>query len=138
MSIDMGASILEGAVAESSESPQRTVIEALRRYVDAVVGVTEVPRDRAEKIMKDLAKRGEVRARDMQKAARELADRSARNRKELVGLIQKEIRRQIKGLGLATRDDVDRLQRRVRELERPAQRKPAGRKPSTARKKPGS
>lgn len=119
-------------------SSQRPVLDALRRYVDAVVGVTEVPRDRAEKIMKDLAKRGEVRARDMQKAARELAERSTRNRNELVGLIQKEIRRQIKGLGLATRDDVERLQRRIRELEKPGRRKPAGRKPSTARKKPGS
>jgi polyhydroxyalkanoate synthesis regulator phasin len=125
-------------LAESNESPQRAILDALRRYVDAVVGVTEVPRDRAEKIMKDLAQRGEVRARDMQKAARELAERSAKNRRELATLIQKEIRRQVKGLGLATRDEVERLQRRVRELERPSQRKPVSGKPSTARKKQGS
>lgn len=88
--------------------------------------------------MKDLAQRGEVRARDMQKAARELAERSAKNRRELASLIQKEIRRQVKGLGLATRDEVERLQRRVRELERPSQRKPVRGKPSTTRKKQGS
>jgi polyhydroxyalkanoate synthesis regulator phasin len=122
-------------VAESSRTPQRAVLDALRRYVDAAVGVTEVPRDRAEKIVKDLAQRGEVRARDIQKAARELAERSARNRRELTGLIRKEIRRQVKGLGLATRDEVERLQRRVRELEKPTQRKPVSRKPSTSRKK---
>lgn len=78
------------------------------------------PSGRAQRIVSDLAKRGESRAKDLQKAARELAERSARNRRELASLVQKEIRRQIKGLGLATRDEIDRLQRRVRELEKSA------------------
>ncbi len=73
---------------------------------------------RTQRIVGDLAKRGESRAKNLQKAARDLAERSARNRREVVSLVQKEIRRQIKGLGLATRDEVDRLQRRVRELEK--------------------
>ena len=68
--------------------------------------------------MRDLAERGEVRARDLQKSARELAERSAKNRRELIGLIQKEIRRQISGLGVATKTDVERLQKRVRDLEK--------------------
>lgn len=75
---------------------------------------------RAQRIVSDLATRGESRAKDLQKVARDLAERSARNRRELVSLVQKEIRRQIKGLGLATRDEIDRLQRRVRELEKSA------------------
>jgi polyhydroxyalkanoate synthesis regulator phasin len=76
------------------------------------------PRDRAQRIVSDLAQRGESRAKELQKAAREIADRSARSRREFGSLIQKEIRRQIKALGLATRDDIDRLQRRVRDLEK--------------------
>lgn len=110
------------------------VLDAVRRYVDAVAGFTEVPRERAERIMRDLAKRGEGRARDIQRAAREVAERSARNRRELAGLVQKEIRRQLKSLGLATRDEVERLQRRVRELEKrgssTAKRKTSRRKPT--------
>lgn len=105
-------------MAEPSDSPERgSLADALRRYVDAVVGVTEVSRERAEKIIGDLARRGETRTKDIQKAAKELADRSARNQRDLARLVQKEIRRQIEGLGLATRDDVGRLQRRVKELE---------------------
>jgi polyhydroxyalkanoate synthesis regulator phasin len=76
------------------------------------------PGGRAQRIVSDLAKRGESRAKDFQKTARGIAERSARNRRELASLVQKEIRRQIKGLGLATRDEIDRLQRRVRELEK--------------------
>ena len=74
-------------------------------------------RTSAERVVSDLARRGEMRARDVQKLARELFDRAERNRKELTGLIQKEIRRQVKALGLATQQDVDRLCKRIRELE---------------------
>lgn len=136
------------AVAEPTSRPRGgSLADALRRYVDAVVGVTEVSRERAEKIVADLAQRGETRSKDIQKAARELADRSVRDQRDLARLIQKEIKRQIEGLGLATRDDVGRLQRRVKDLEEapsspapkkparaPAKRKPPKRKPATARR----
>ena len=75
---------------------------------------------RAEGLVGDLARRGEVRARDMQKLAKTLVDRVERNRSELARLIQKEIGRQVKALGLATRDEVETLRKRVAKLERPA------------------
>jgi polyhydroxyalkanoate synthesis regulator phasin len=75
-------------------------------------------RTRTQRIVNDLAKRGESRAKDIQKTVREIAERSDQSRKELGSLIQKEIRRQIRALGLATRDDVERVQRRVRDLEK--------------------
>jgi polyhydroxyalkanoate synthesis regulator phasin len=107
-------------MAEPKSSSQGTgLADALRRYVDAMVGVTEVSRERAEKIMTELAQRGETRAKDLQKAARELADRSSKNRNELVRLVQKEIRRQVSALGLASNDDVEKLKSRIKELERP-------------------
>lgn len=94
------------------------VYELLRKYMDSLVGITEMPRERAEKLVQELQKRGEVRARDLQSAAQHILERSSRNRQELVRLVQKEIRRQIAQLGLATRDDVDKLAKRVRTIER--------------------
>ena len=79
-------------------------------------------------VVGDLAKRGEVRARDLQKLARTLMERAERNRNELRRLVQKEIRRQINALGLATRDEVDTLRKRIRQLESKAPRKPAAKK----------
>jgi polyhydroxyalkanoate synthesis regulator phasin len=95
-------------------------------------------RKSAERVVSDLARRGEMRARDVQKLARELFDRAERNRKEITGLVQKEMRRQVKALGLATREDVDRLRKRIRELEQSgAKRTPRAspRKPSAAKKR---
>lgn len=116
------ASILDGlperARSTKKQPASSGLFDAVRKYIDSAVGYTEVPRERAEKVVKDLAARGEVRARDLGKAARELAERSERNRQELVRLVQKEIRRQVHSLGLATRQDVERLQKRIRDLEK--------------------
>jgi polyhydroxyalkanoate synthesis regulator phasin len=118
------------------ESSRGGLADALRRYVDAMVGATEVSRERAERIIGDLARRGETRTRDIQKAARELAERSARNQRDLVRLVQKEIKRQVDALGLATRDDVGKLQERVESLEGAPDRQPPRAKP--ARKAPAA
>ena len=105
--------------------------------------------------MGDLAQRGETRTKDIQKAARELAERSARNQRELARLIQKEIKRQVESLGLATRDDVGRApaarrvargcaaesgeeERRGRRRSLGEDRKTPARKPRPAPKKPDS
>jgi polyhydroxyalkanoate synthesis regulator phasin len=102
------------------------------------MSMAERPRQRAERIVADLAKRGETRAKGLQKAARGIADRSTRSRKEIVSLVQKEIRRQIRSLGLATRDEVDRLQRRIRDLEKGGSARKAKPKPKPKPKKPKS
>lgn len=119
-----------------------TMFEFLKQYMDSLVGVTELSRDKAEKMVKDLQKRGEVRAQDIRKTAEELVNRSMRNRKELVGLVQKEIKRQVHALGLATRQDVDKLAKRVKTLESgaksTAKKKSAAKKKTTSSKSTGS
>jgi polyhydroxyalkanoate synthesis regulator phasin len=90
-----------------------------------------VPEEKKRDVVGELARRGEVRARDLQKLARTLADRVERNRTELSRLVQKEIRRQINALGLATREEVDTLRKRIRQLESKTPRK----KTSPAKKK---
>ena len=114
------------------------MLELLRRYSDALTGITELPRERAEKLVKQLQSRGELRARDLGRAAQSLVERSLRNRRELVRLMQKEIRSQVSSMGLVSRDELERLKRRVQELEAASKAKPKAkapaRKPAAARK----
>jgi polyhydroxyalkanoate synthesis regulator phasin len=105
----------EGATAHLAG--EERMLEVFRKYVDSLAGVTELRREQAERLVQDLQKRGELRARDLQKAAQDLVDRSLRNRQELLRLIRKEMRRQIHTLGLATQDDLDKLSRRIKALE---------------------
>lgn len=115
------------------------MFDLLRKYMDSLMGITEMPRERAEKLVRDLQERGEIRARDIRKATEDLVERSVRNRRELVGLVQKEIRRQIRSLGLATREDVDKLARRVKTLESQSRssKKTTARKKTTAKRTSG-
>lgn len=66
------------------------------------------------------------------KTAQDLMEWSSRNRERLTELVRAEMRSQLKQVGLASRDEVDALRRRVRELEK-AQ---GGQKRSTAVRKP--
>lgn len=74
----------------------------------------------AEGLVGDLARRGELRARDLQKLAKDAVERAERNRGELARLIQKEFSRQVKALELATRGEVDALRERFGKHERRA------------------
>ena len=79
-------------------------------------GVAELTRHRAEQL------------------ARDLVERSKQNRDELLKLIRGEIQNQIQALGVATKRDLERLERRVTRLE--GQIKELKDKQSTPKKAP--
>jgi polyhydroxyalkanoate synthesis regulator phasin len=78
----------------------------------------------------------------VQKVARDLLDWSNKNRQRLSEAVQREVKSQLKSLGVAGREEVDALKRRVRELERQVGGPAAtAKKPAAARsraKKPTS
>jgi polyhydroxyalkanoate synthesis regulator phasin len=75
------------------------------------------------------------RARITEFIDREVRDQLKKNTSRVTELVRREVRAQMKALGVATKDDVDALRRRVRELERggaPAKR--AGTRKTAAKK----
>jgi polyhydroxyalkanoate synthesis regulator phasin len=87
--------------------------DLLRRYLDAGVAFTQMTQQRAEAIVRDLVKAGEVQTEQAQAAAQELVDRSRKNTERLVELVRSEIRQQVSNLGLATKADLARLERKI-------------------------
>ncbi|HEY7661062.1 MAG TPA: hypothetical protein VIC58_10740 [Actinomycetota bacterium] len=67
------------------------------------------------------------------KAAQEIMKWSAKNRERVMELVRTEVQSQMKTMGVATREEVDALRKRVRELER-ARPKPRTAKRSTAKR----
>jgi len=90
-------------------------------------------RKRAEEFVRDLVKAGEVQQERAQKAVDDLVDRSRRNTEELVALVRQEIKSQVSTLGIATKDDIKRLEARINQLANAPARKAAPRK-ATAKK----
>jgi polyhydroxyalkanoate synthesis regulator phasin len=102
--------------------------ETLKRYLDAGMAFTQLTRARAEEIVKDLVKRGELRREQVQEQVDELLDRSRQNTEMLVGMVRKEISDQLGNLGLATKDDIKRLEAKI------AGKAPAAKKAAPAKK----
>ena len=89
--------------------------DEVRRMALFGSGVAELTRHRAEQL------------------ARELYERSKQNRDELLNLVRGEIQNQIKSLGLASKRDLERMERRVTRLE--SQLKDLSQKKSTTQRK---
>ncbi|HET7483044.1 MAG TPA: hypothetical protein VFK89_09305 [Actinomycetota bacterium] len=108
------------------------MLDELRRIALFGSGVAELTRHQAEQVVKDLVKQGEVRRQQASSVARDLVDRSRQNRLELTRIIRTEIRNQIENLGLASKRDLERLERRLTRLESDRKKTPA--KKTTAKK----
>ena len=90
--------------------------DLLKRYLDAGMAFTELTRSRAERIVKDLVRTGEVQRERAQESVDELLERSRKNTQALADLVRREMKTQVTRLGLATKDDVSRLERKVDAL----------------------
>lgn len=118
------------------------MLDEVRRLALFGSGVAELTRHQAEQIVKDLVKAGDVRRQQASSAARDLYDRSKENRKQLTSIVRSEIQNQIKNLGLATKRDLERLERRIARLEsdrkktnakRPSSKKTTAKKTTSTR-----
>jgi polyhydroxyalkanoate synthesis regulator phasin len=90
-------------------------LEDLKKTVEATVGA--LTPDRARQIAKSMMEPGAAKDQ-VAKAAADLLEWSARGRDRVVEVARREVRDQLRGMGLATQQEVDALRKRVRELER--------------------
>ena len=103
--------------------------DILKRYLDAGIAFTAMTQARAEAIVKDLVKAGEVQSEQAQTAVLDLVDRSRKNTEKLLAQVRSEVRDQVKHLGLVSQADLDRLEKRIASLF-------GGAKPAAAPKAP--
>jgi polyhydroxyalkanoate synthesis regulator phasin len=116
--------------------------EEVRKYMDATM--QKLSPARAQEMARSVM--GGQTREQVQKFARDLLDWSNKSRQRLSESVQREVKSQLQSLGVAGRDEVDALKKRVRELERQlgvkasTAKKPAGKrsrakKPTTAKKR---
>lgn len=117
--------------------------ELLKRYLDAGIAFTEMTRARAEAIVKELVRAGEVQREQVQSQVDDLVQKSRHNTDQLRGLMRQEITSQLSQLGLATKEDLDLLERRLTErfagpTKKAAAKKTASGSTESVKKAPGS
>lgn len=108
------------------------VVDAVRTYLDAANGLTELSRRDAVAAARALlrsegravgAVAGESEAaprvgQSIQALAGELIETSQANRTAIADLVREEVGRQLESMDMVPRDEHERLTRRVAELER--------------------
>lgn len=136
---DSGMREITGRSIGSPPAPDHcrevVVLDELRRVALFSSGVAELTRHRAEQIVKDLVRAGDVRREQASAIVRDLLETSKASRAELIRFVRSEIQSQVATLGLASQRDLDRLERRVARLE--ADRSPKKASKKTTAKKTG-
>jgi DNA-binding protein HU-beta len=85
--------------------------DLIKNALDAGMAFTQLTRQRAEAIVKDFVRSGEISREQAADRVEELIDRSRKNTEMLLSLVRKEIDARL--ANLATRDDLARLATRV-------------------------
>ncbi len=83
--------------------------EALKRILEAGMNFTQITRSRAQEIVKDLVKEGEIHRDQAAKAVELILDRSRKNSEALMSTVRDEVNRQIVKNGLIKREEVNQL-----------------------------
>jgi polyhydroxyalkanoate synthesis regulator phasin len=91
--------------------------DLLKRYLDAGIAFTQLTQQKAEEIVRDLVRSGEVNTGDARKRVEELLDRSKQNSEGIVALVRAEVQNQVSKLGLVPKAELDAVKRELADLK---------------------
>lgn len=104
-----------------------------KQLIETGMSFTEMQRSQARKFVAELVAQGQLAQDRAAATVDEMLEISRRRREDLRTLVQTEIQRQVRALGIATRDDLARLERKL--TVKPSATKPATKK-APAKKAP--
>jgi polyhydroxyalkanoate synthesis regulator phasin len=114
---------------EWAECKGGTTMDILRKTMLLGLGLISLTKEKAEGMVDDLVKRGEVASEDRFKAVEGLLKEAEKQEEEFTRKITKSIHKVIGDLGLPTRKDMDEVLKALRDIEK--------RLPSSEEKKTG-
>ena len=86
----------------------------VRKLIESGVSFTEDSQAKAEKLVKELVKSGELRRKDAEKAVQALVERGKSTSEHIVSLVQREVAKQMDRFG----GRVDGLEKRLDDVAR--------------------
>jgi polyhydroxyalkanoate synthesis regulator phasin len=109
------------------------------KYLDAGAEFVAMTRTQARKRAKELVSQGQLAQEQVQGFVDDLVDESRKRTDVLLDVVRKEIQRQVKTLGIATKEDLARLETKIAKQAKPAKTakasKGTAKKPTTTAKK---
>ena len=90
--------------------------DLFKRYIDTGIAFTALTQARAEALVKDLVKAGEVQADQARETVTDILERSRKNSERLLETVRREVKEQITNLGLVSKADLDKAEERLARL----------------------
>ena len=109
--------------------------DLLKRYLDAGVAFTQLTQAKAEEIVRDLVRAGEVQTEDARKRVEELLDRSRQNTEGILALVRAEVQNQVSKLGLVPKSELDAVRKELAQLRAEKPKTTVAAAPKAAAKK---
>jgi polyhydroxyalkanoate synthesis regulator phasin len=91
------------------------MLDGIRRFLRE--RFESVSSKRPEDLARSLAQQGQATREQATRIARDVVEWSKKNRELITEVVQREVRHQISRLGVATREEISALRKRVRDLE---------------------
>ncbi|RJX35325.1 MAG: hypothetical protein C4531_02440 [Desulfurivibrio sp.] len=102
------------------------MIELIKKAFYTGLGAAELTRDKVEELARELADKGKVSDSEIKKFVDEMLDKSQERKNQLMKQFEKMIEESLKKMNLASRDDLDALEKRLSEKIQNRQEKGAG------------
>ncbi|NPV26392.1 MAG: polyhydroxyalkanoate synthesis regulator [Firmicutes bacterium] len=93
------------------------MIDLLRKTLYMGLGALYMTKEKAEQLVEDLVKKGEVSTDEAKTLISELIQKGEQQKEELAQFIRGEMEKRRFDLGLVTKKDLERLEQRIKELE---------------------
>ena len=80
--------------------------DGYQRYLDAGVAFTHMTRSRAEELVQELVKSGEVQRKEARTKVEELIERSRKSSESLLSVVRDEVGNQLHSMGITNLEDL--------------------------------
>ncbi len=88
----------------------------LKRYLDLGMALAAPTQARAEALVKELVKAGEVQSDQAREIVAVVIERGRLNGEKLIETVRAEVKHQITAMGLASQSDIERVEQRLSSL----------------------
>src|ERR1035437_106291 len=80
--------------------------DGYQRYLDAGIAFTQMTRSRAEELVQELVKSGEVQGKEARTKVEELIERSRKSSESLLSVVRDEVGNQLHSMGITNLEDM--------------------------------
>lgn len=94
------------------------MIDLLKKTVLLGLGAITVTKDKVEVLVDELIKKGELAKDERSKAIQDLLKKAAEQEKILIDKISTEVNKAIAKLGIPTKQDLERLEKKIDTLKK--------------------